>query len=125
MPDMKTLHAPAPRLNVRASNSNLREGYATIASPSRRQAGFGSLFGNSGGVFANQEPGIPPVPSLPTLPSVLSQPGGLNESAIGSIVRQPRGPGEGGFGKRRTSVMASDNGPPPGFEARTHEPLEI
>ncbi|RXW24900.1 hypothetical protein EST38_g955 [Candolleomyces aberdarensis] len=36
MPDMKTLHAQAPRLSSRSSNGNIREGYATIASPSRR-----------------------------------------------------------------------------------------
>ncbi len=33
MPDMKTLHTTAPRLTSRASNGNIREGYATIASP--------------------------------------------------------------------------------------------
>ncbi|KAI6043021.1 hypothetical protein EDC04DRAFT_3138629 [Pisolithus marmoratus] len=62
MPDMKTLHSQAPRLTTRASNGNIREGYATIASPSRRSpGGFGALFANqfSGGA-------VPPVPSLPS-----------------------------------------------------------
>ncbi|KAJ3965157.1 hypothetical protein EV361DRAFT_955272 [Lentinula raphanica] len=63
MPDLKTLHSQAPRLTTRASNGNIREGYATIASPSRHTSGLGSLFAN-GGAFGNS--GVPPVPNLPT-----------------------------------------------------------
>lgn len=119
MPDMKTLHTQAPRLTTRASNGNIREGYATIASPSRRSpGGFGSLFGNSFGGSA-----VPPVPSLPS--SVMgSINGSLNESSGSGVVRQPRGPGIGGFGARRgTNTDAQVRGS--GLEARTHEPLEI
>ncbi|KAJ3764537.1 hypothetical protein FB446DRAFT_800974, partial [Lentinula raphanica] len=63
MPDLKTLHSQAPRLTTQASNGNIREGYATIASPSRHASGLGSLFAN-GGAFGNS--GVPPVPNLPT-----------------------------------------------------------
>lgn len=119
MPDMKTLHTQAPRLTTRASNGNIREGYATIASPSRRSpGGFGSLFGSTFGSSS-----VPPVPSLPS--SVMgSINGSLNENSGGGVMRQPRGPGIGGFGARRvtnTDVQARGNG----LEARTHEPLEI
>ncbi|KAI6036886.1 hypothetical protein BKA83DRAFT_4168696 [Pisolithus microcarpus] len=105
-PDMKTLHTQAPRLTTRASNGNIREGYATIASPSRRSPAP-----------------IPPVPSLPATVTGIN--GGLNESGV---VRQPRGPGVGGFGLRRAAN--NDVGQAPavrgtGLEARTHEPLEI
>jgi len=117
MPDMKTLHTQAPRLTTRASNGNIREGYATIASPSRRSpGGFGSLFGSS---FGNTS--IPPVPSLPSTVTGMMN-GSFNEGPGSGVVRQPRGPGIGGFGARRgtnTDVRAS------GLEARTHEPLEI
>ncbi|KAL4065309.1 hypothetical protein J3A83DRAFT_4100014 [Scleroderma citrinum] len=121
MPDMKTLHAQAPRLVTRASNGNIREGYATIASPSRRTTGFGSLFSN-GSPFGGA---IPPVPSLPS--SVMGTiNGGLNEGLGSGVVRQPRGPGAGGFGIRRAT---NNDGQGPtrgmGLEARTHEPLEI
>ena|SRR5438128_6993047 len=106
MPDMKTLHTQAPRLTTRASNGNIREGYATIASPSRRSpGGFGNLFNFGSGT-------IPPVPSLPS--SV------LNDQPSSGIMRQPRGPGGGGFAVRRESQTARG-----GLEARTHEPLEI
>lgn len=119
MPDMKTLHTQAPRLTTRASNGNIREGYATIASPSRRSpGGFGSLFGNFG-----SSSGVPPVPSLPSA-VMNSINGSLNESSASGVVRQPRGPGIGGFGARRgtnTEVQARGSG----LEARTHEPLEI
>lgn len=123
MPDMKTLHTQVPRLTTRASNGNIREGYATIASPSRRSpGGFGSLFGSS---FGNGS--IPPVPSLPSTVMNLngSFNGGLNEGPGSGVVRQPRGPGTiGGFATRRATnadVQARGNG----LEARTHEPLEI
>lgn len=135
MPDMKTLHTQAPRLASRASNGNIREGYATIASPSRRSpGGFGALFGNT---FSGAS--VPPVPSLP---ASLSGPlGSLNGTSIrensadggspsSNVVRQPRGPSSGGgFGSRRdqrvsaSESAASRNGG--GLEARSHEPLEI
>lgn len=120
MPDMKTLHSQAPRLNPRSSNGNIREGYATIASPSRRiSAGFGSLFTN-GSPFGGSS--VPPVPSLPSaLGSGLN--GGHDTS---SVVRQPRGPGIGGFGRRDSRVGVSEGqGARGGLEARTYEPLEI
>ncbi|KAH7889959.1 hypothetical protein F5I97DRAFT_1801507 [Phlebopus sp. FC_14] len=119
MPDMKTLHTQAPRLTTRASNGNIREGYATIASPSRRSpGGFGSLFGNH---YGNNS--IPPVPSLPS--SVMgSLNGSLNEAQGGGVVRQPRGPGAGGFGARRTAT-GDNQARGSGLEARTHEPLDI
>ncbi|CAL1703995.1 unnamed protein product [Somion occarium] len=117
MPDMKTLQSPAPRLTTRASNGNIREGFATIASPSRRSpGGFAALFGQSA-AFANA---IPPVPSLPSSVSGIMNGGGIDNP---SVVRQPRGPGAGGFEsrrERRESQTARN-----GFEARSHEPLEI
>ena len=117
MPDMKTLSSPAPRLTTRASNGNIREGFATIASPSRRSpGGFAALFGQNS-AFANA---IPPVPSLPS-----SVHGAINGGldSPGGVVRQPRGPTAGGFEsrrERRESQTARS-----GFEARSHEPLEI
>jgi hypothetical protein len=125
MPDLKTLHSQAPRLTTRASNGNIREGYATIASPSRRSSGFGSLFSN-GGAFANS---LPPVPSLPTgLQSAgsLNSGGGSGHESPGGVVRQPRGPGVGGFARRDSRVGASESQQPRGvLDARTYEPLEI
>lgn len=117
MPDMKTLQTQAPRLASRASNGNIREGYATIASPSRRSpGGFASLFGNNS-AFANATP--PPVPSLP--PSVT---GSINGGGLDAgVVRQPRGPGVGGFESRRERRESQTQRS--GFEARSHEPLEI
>lgn len=127
MPDMKTLHTQAPRLTSRASNGNIREGYATIASPSRRSpGGFGSLFGNN--TFSGS--GVPPVPSLPSslsTPLNLNGNGTIRENEVTSsnVVRQPRGPAPGGgFGVRRDRVSASE-GAGRGLEARSHEPLEI
>lgn len=88
MPDLKSLHAQAPRLTGRASNGNLREGYATIASPARRaSSGFGSLFSGYGS--------LPPVPSLPA-----------NLGGDIGVMRQPRGPGVSGF--RRDSRGIAD-----------------
>lgn len=106
MPDMKTLHSQSPRLNSRSSNGNIREGYATIASPSRRiSAGFSSLFSN-GNPFGGSS-GVPPVPSLPSTLATLN---GGHESSVG-VVRQPRGPGIGGFGRRDSRVGTSDQVP--------------
>jgi len=125
MPDMKTLHQQAPRLTSRSSNGNIREGYATIASPSRRvSAGFGSLFSNGGSAFGGGS--IPPVPSLP--PSLGSA--GLNsghDNPGGGVVRQPRGPGIGGFSRRdsRVGVSESQVSARGGLDAQTYEPLEI
>jgi len=114
MPDMKSLQNPVPRLNTRSSNGNIREGYATIASPSRRSpGGFGSLF---------QSGLIPPVPSLPSSVHSSVQ-NGVAESP--TIMRQPRGPGVGGFESRRERVTASESQTIRGVDARSHEPLEI
>ncbi|KAF5391942.1 hypothetical protein D9757_001683 [Collybiopsis confluens] len=126
MPDLKTLHSQAPRLTTRASNGNIREGYATIASPSRRASAFGSLFAN-GGAFGGGT-GVPPVPNLP---SGLQSAGGMNSSSgnghesPGGVVRQPRGPGAGGFARRDSRVGASEGQPRGVLDARTYEPLEI
>ncbi|KAI0698497.1 hypothetical protein BC835DRAFT_1268998 [Cytidiella melzeri] len=115
MPDMKSLQSNAPRLVTRASNGNIREGYATIASPSRRSpGGFAALFGNS--AFGNA---IPPVPSLPSSVTASVNNGGLDAG----VVRQPRGPGVGGFESRRERRESQTQRS--GFEARSHEPLEI
>ena len=130
MPDMKTLHTTAPRLTTRSSNGNIREGYATIASPSRRSpGGFGALFGNN--AFGTQSnTGGSAIPPVPTLPASLS--GTLNgtireESPTSSnVVRQPRGPSSGGgFGSRRDRISASESAAPRGLDTRSHEPLEI
>ena len=120
MPDMGALRsAHAPRLTTRSSNGNIREGYATIASPSRRLGGgFGSLFGGSS-LFDT----LPPVPSLPA--SI----GGLSsdrlESPTSGVVRQPRGPGVGGFGSRRERAVASESAAIRSLDTRSHEPLEM
>ena len=128
MPDLKSLQNPVPRLNTRSSNGNIREGYttrssngniregyATIASPSRRSpGGFGSLFANTG--FGSGS--IPPVPSLPS-----SVQNGVAESP--TIMRQPRGPGVGGFETRRERVTASESQAIRGVDARSPEPLDI
>lgn len=106
MPDMKTLHSQAPRLSSRASNGNIREGYATIASPTRRiSSGFGSLFSNGSSPFGGGT--VPPVPSLPSTIGSATLNGGGHDSP-GGVVRQPRGPGAGGFGRRDSRVGASD-----------------
>jgi len=127
MPDLKTLHSQAPRLTTRASNGNIREGYATIASPSRRLShGFGTLFSNNGGAFNSS--GVPPVPNLPSgLQSAGSMnPGsGSGHESPGGVVRQPRGPGMSGFARRDSRVGASEGQPRGVLDARTYEPLEI
>jgi len=123
MPDMKTLHQQAPRLTSRASNGNIREGYATIASPSRRvSAGFGSLFSN-GGAFGGGSV-VPPVPSLPSTFGSATLNGGHETSSIG-VVRQPRGPGITGFNRRDSRVIASESQARGGLDAQTYEPLEM
>ncbi|KAH9925268.1 uncharacterized protein B0H18DRAFT_877191 [Fomitopsis serialis] len=121
MPDMKSLQsAAAPRLTTRASNGNIREGYATIASPSRRSPGaFAALFANGGAFGSN---GIPPVPNLPSSVAGMSSP----LESPGGVLRQPRGPGVVGFESRRERRESqTGNGGQGGFEARSHEPLEI
>jgi len=124
MPDLKTLHSQAPRLTTRASNGNIREGYATIASPSRRLSGFSALFSNGSGFGGS----VPPVPNLP---SGLQSAGSLNSGSgsghesPGGVVRQPRGPGVGGFARRDSRVGASETQPRGVLDARTYEPLEI
>jgi len=122
MPDLKTLHQQAPRLTSRASNGNIREGYATIASSSRRvSAGFGSLFSN-GSPFGGGS--IPPVPSLPSLGSIALN-GTTGTESVSGVVRQPRGPGIAGFNRRDSRVTASESQARGGLDARTYEPLEI
>ncbi|KAH8829621.1 RRM/R3H domain-containing protein [Flagelloscypha sp. PMI_526] len=129
MPDMKTLHQQAPRLTPRASNGNIREGYATIGtSPRRMSSGYASLFSagqNSG--FGSPGSSVPPIPGLPS--SSLGGLGGpLNGNHdVAGVVRQPRGPGTGGFTRRDSRVGLSESAAPAraGLEARTYEPLEI
>lgn len=122
MPDLKTLHAQSPRLTSRASNGNIREGYATIASPSRRiSSGFGSLFSN--GNFGGS---VPPVPTLPSSLTSANLNGG--HESPGGVVRQPRGPtAVGGFTRRDSRVTASESQVQSrgGLDIGTHEPLEI
>ncbi|KAL4061724.1 hypothetical protein J3A83DRAFT_4167584 [Scleroderma citrinum] len=123
-PDMKTLHAQAPRLVTRASNGNIREGYATIASPSRRVATrFGSLFSNNR-PFGNSG-SVPPVPNLPS--SIIgSLNGGSSQGSVSGVPRRPRGPGISGFWIRQ-ATNTGGQGPThgTGLEARTYEPVEI
>jgi hypothetical protein len=119
MPDMKTLHQQAPRLTSRSSNGNIREGYATISSSRRVSAGFGSLFSN-GSAFS-----VPPVPSLPSTLGSTSLNGGHDSPVSSSgVVRQPRGPGISGFGRResRGEGHMTNRGV---LDAQTYEPLEI
>ncbi|KAK7466868.1 Peptidyl-prolyl cis-trans isomerase pin4 [Stygiomarasmius scandens] len=104
MPDLKTLHSQAPRLTSRASNGNIREGYATIASPSRRQSAI-ALFSN-GGAFAGS---IPPVPNLPSSLQSGNSLNGSGHDSPGGVVRQPRGPSASGFARRDSRVGASES----------------
>lgn len=122
MPDMKTLHQQAPRLTSRSSNGNIREGYATIASSRRVSTGFGSLFSN-GSAFGGGS--VPPVPSLPSALGSTSLNSGHDSPGSG-VMRQPRGPGIGGF-RRDSRVAASEgHGANRGvLDAQTYEPLEI
>ncbi len=119
MPDMGALRTQAPRLTTRSSNGNIRDGYATIASPSRRLGGFGSLFGSSS-PFDNP---VPPLPSLPTSIGSLNSTDRL-ESPTSGVVRQPRGPGVGGFTTRRERAVASESAVR-SLDTRSHEPLEM
>jgi RNA recognition motif-containing protein len=131
MPDVKSLYTPQPRLTTRASNGNIREGYATFSSPIRRTPSGGpptvnQIFGGAGGGST-----IPPVPELGLGAeggpgSGTTTPGG----ATGNVVRQPRGPGIGGFLRRRESAvgptdMSRTTSSAGGLNATTHEPLEI
>ncbi|KAG8971618.1 hypothetical protein FRB90_010438, partial [Tulasnella sp. 427] len=118
MPDLNSLHTGAPRLQTRASNSNIREGYATIANSPRRSRNetFNSLFASTNGT-GGATSDIPPVPVLPTIPSM---------NVEGGVVRQPRGPGTSGFARRPTAeTRTSSNGASGGLDTRSHEPLEI
>lgn len=73
---------------------------------------------------------MPPVPSLPSsmqsgsLSAGTGGGGGAHDSP-GGVVRQPRGPGIGGFGRRDSRVGASEGQTRGGLDARTYEPLEI
>jgi hypothetical protein len=112
---MGALRAAAPRLAARPSNGNIREGFATIASPARRApaGGLGGLFG----------PGDAP-PPVPLLPPSVTTPGAESPT----IVRQPRGPGALGFVQRQNSrgpEAPKVATPGAGLDTRSHEPLEI
>lgn len=124
MPDMKTLHTTAPRLNTRLSNGNMREGYATIGASTRRSPGvFGSPFPGAN-VFNSTS--IPPVPTLPLGMNGGSGGGGASDGPNSGVVRQPRGPSTvGGFGVRRERVNTSEAAASRGLEATSHIPLEI
>lgn len=111
MPNLKSAYGTEPggrSLQNRPSNSNL-SAYKTLTGyEPRRNKEFGALFGGSD---------IPPVPTLPTIPSM--EGGGANGNGV---VRQPRGPGNGGFARRPAEIRSTSNS---GLDARTHEPLEI
>ena len=131
MPDIKSLYNPQPRLSTRASNGNIREGYASFSSPIRRTPSGGppSVSQIFSGVSGSSS--IPPVPELGLgaeggSGSGNNTPGG----ASGNVVRQPRGPGVGGFLRRRESAigptdMGRTTSSVGGLNATTHEPLEI
>ena len=70
----------------------------------------------NGGGFGS----IPPVPSLP---HSVQGANGMGESP--TIMRQPRGPGVGGFESRRERVTASESQVVRGVEARSQQPLDI
>jgi len=138
MPDLSSLHPPTSRLNTRASNGNIREGYATISGSGRRgHAGFHTLFGaNEDGISGG---GIPPVPTLPPNLDGASASGFSSSAGPGGVVRQPRGPGGEGFGSRRVSEVPSrltnntapkapvpvSNADSGGLDTQTHEPFEV
>jgi hypothetical protein len=136
MPDLASLHAPSPRLSSRSSNGNIREGYATISSPGRRSnPGFNGLFAgsSSGNSTSGSGSAMPPVPTLPPLPSIL-------DPSTAGVVRQPRGPGIGGFTRRPSDIgrfgtvpIVGNNSNSGGggganngvLDTRSHEPFEI
>lgn len=124
---MKTLHTPAPRLSSRSSNGNIREGYATIASSSRRSpGGFGSFFNNTSAFGTLGSSSIPPVPSLPVGINGGTGGGGASDGPNSGVVRQPRGPtATNGFSARRERATVSESTPPRGFESRVHDSLEL
>jgi hypothetical protein len=122
MPDISSFRTQAPRLSTRMSNGNMREGYATIASPARRAPGaLNALFG--GGLGGGGGGGVPPVPTLPASVAAVGMATPTAESPGSTVVRQPKGPGAAGFMNRRPSEqrVLGDAG----LDARTHEPLEI
>lgn len=128
MPDIKSLYTPQPRLTTRASNGNIREGYTTFNSPIRRTPSGGppsvnQIFGGS------TSSSIPPVPEL-GLGAEGGSGSGTTTPSSGNVVRQPRGPGVGGFLRRRESAvgptdMSRTTSSSGGLNATTHEPLEI
>jgi hypothetical protein len=129
MPDIKSLYTPQPRLTTRASNGNIREGYATFSSPIRRTPSGGPPTVNQ--IFGSVTGSIPPVPEL-GLGAEGGSGNGTNTpgGASGNVVRQPRGPGVAGFLRRRESAVGpTDMGRATssvgGLNATTHEPLEI
>ena len=82
------------------------------------------MFGNNNNGFGGGS--IPPVPSLPSSVTGMMNGGGTNDGPASGVVRQPRGPGIGGFGSRRDRVIASESQiGRVGLEARSHEPLEL
>lgn len=134
MPDIKSLYTPQPRLSTRASNGNIREGYASFSSPIRRTPSGGppSVSQIFSGVSGSN---IPPVPELGLGAEGGSGSGTNTPGGSGHVVRQPRGPGVGGFLRRRESAvgptdmgrtdMGRTTSSMGGLNATTHEPLEI
>lgn len=86
-------------------------------------AGFGSLFSN-GSTFGGGV--VPPVPSLPSALGSATLNGGHDSPGSG-VMRQPRGPGIGGFSRRDSRVGASEGhiSNRGALDAQTYEPLEI
>ncbi|KAG8863781.1 hypothetical protein FRB96_007618 [Tulasnella sp. 330] len=105
------------RLSSRPSNGSLHDRYATVGpSPRRPRDNFGLFNGNGN----SGDSSIPPVPTLPSIPALNGETG---------VVRQPRGPGVGGFARRPTAEgRPSGNGAVTthgGLDIRSHEDLEI
>lgn len=123
MPDMKTLHSQVSRLYPRTSNGNIREGFNTIASPTRRISTYNSLLGNQSPFSAGT---VPPVPSLPSTIPPTTLNGNITET-LNNVVRQPRGPGTPGFQRRDTRTTPGEASVPARgvLDATTYEPLEI
>ncbi|KAG9016075.1 hypothetical protein FRB93_011549 [Tulasnella sp. JGI-2019a] len=132
MPNLNTIHqyqqrqqqqldtgSVSSRLSSRPSNGNLHDRYATVGPSPRRQRGDNFGLFNGSGNGGSGDSGIPPVPTLPSIPSLNGEAG---------VVRQPRGPGSGGFARRPTTEGRSNGGAvssPIGLDTRSHEPLEI